>query len=343
MEGTPVDQLIVVVDATDAWVGDAADGGATAPPSSAGSSGPRAHPLPFPAFLMHLRLFLAAYCAQGRRQYLAVLAYNGSVGGFVYPPPHLPGAASPLAPAHLRAAEVTATVADALASLAAAPPGPIAALPQVSPAFANLPAALTQAVCHYAAVAKAQPRLRSRILAVKRHRDVAGEYVALVNTIFSLQRFRVPLDTLQIPDAPAAPLRPYEPGASTSEVPLYTPDGDSVFFQQASHFTEGVHLCPAAPLLTALSSTMISLFLPPPTLRPHLALPARTGVDLRATCFCHARHVSHAHVCPVCLAVWCDPFAECGMCGSGARPPGGGGGGGGGGGAIAHAGAVAPG
>jgi len=325
MDGNPVDQLILVVDATDAWG------------VEEGRSVPAPAPITFPAFLVHLRLFLAAYCVQARRQYLAVLGYNGTVGGFVYPPPHVPGTASPLAPAHLRAAEVTAAISDSLALLASAPPGPIAALPRVSPSFATLPAALTQAVCHYAAVSKAQPRLRSRILAIKRHPDVAGQYVSLVNTVFSLQRFRVPLDTLQIPDAPAAPAVDVAPGDPTAGVPMHTVEGDSVLFQQASHLTEGVHLCPSAPSLAALATTMITLFLPPPVLRAHLAMPARTGVDLRATCFCHARHVDIAYVCPVCLAVWCEPFAECDMCGgsgsgsaaAGAAGAAGGGGGGG--------------
>jgi len=97
--------LLVIVDATrGAWSAlDATARSLAAPPasssSSSSSSASAAAPPPaaaaagtsFPEFLLALELFLAAFACSSRRSRLAVLAYNGREGGFLYPP--LDGAA----------------------------------------------------------------------------------------------------------------------------------------------------------------------------------------------------------------------------------------------------------
>ncbi|KNE68593.1 hypothetical protein AMAG_12758 [Allomyces macrogynus ATCC 38327] len=55
-------------------------------------------------------------------------------------------------------------------------------------------------------------------------------------------------------------------------------------------------------------------FLPPPTVRKHLALPTATCVDFRTACFCHQQIVSEGFVCSVCLSAYCKWRPVCAAC-----------------------------
>jgi len=66
----------------------------------------------------------------------------------------------------------------------------------------------------------------------------------------------------------------------------------------------------------ALLQHLLTALLAPAPLRPLLQIPQTATADLRATCFCHAKPVKTAHVCPVCLAVYCDPRPTCPACGT---------------------------
>lgn len=297
MDARASDLLMVVVDVSPAWV-------ASEPAAAEAES----ESVRFADAVTAVQLFLSAYCALSRHSNLLVLAYNGAVGGAVWPPADT---AAVGAAAHLRPAEVMATVGGALLDLAkmdAAPAGD-AGDARLSPRFATLSACMSKAVCHLAALAKRQPRLRPRLLVLKRAADVPGEYIAFVNATYSLQRFRTPIDSIQFGVAPAESAADAGGGRGTALT-------RSVFLQQAAHLTEGVHGTPRGEENRALFQFMVTLFLPDTEMRSLLLYPPRTEVDLRASCFCHHRHVSLAWVCSVCLSVWCDLFAHCDMCGS---------------------------
>jgi len=80
--------LLVVVDATrGAWSAlDATARGLASAPSAPSAPAAPAAGASFPEFLLALELFLAAFACSSRRSRLAVLAYNGREGGFIYPP-----------------------------------------------------------------------------------------------------------------------------------------------------------------------------------------------------------------------------------------------------------------
>lgn len=319
MDAASSDLLMVIVDVGPAWL------------ASEPAEGDSSEALRFPDAVAAIQLFLSAFAALTRHSNLVVLAYNGAVGGAVWPPASAPavGTAS-----HLRPAEVMAGVGAALLDVARRDKEAAAAMvrragdDRLSSRFATLAACMSKAVCHYAAVVKRQPRLRARLLVLKRGADLPGEYIAFVNATYSLQRFRVPVDSVQFgvaaPDTAATVALGAAAAAGGAGVGIGAGGGSvppgfvarSVFLQQAAHLTDGVHGAPNQEECSALFQYLVTLFLPDPDTRGLLLYPPRAEVDLRASCFCHHRHVSLAWVCPVCLSVWCDMFDRCLMCGS---------------------------
>ena len=82
----------------------------------------------------------------------------------------------------------------------------------------------------------------------------------------------------------------------------------------APHLTHGVLHTPRSK--AALLPHLLSVFAPSATTRTALALPRAPGVDLGASCFCHAQRVDIGHVCSVCLSIWCGSVLTCGTCGA---------------------------
>jgi transcription initiation factor TFIIH subunit 3 len=138
----------------------------------------------------------------------------------------------------------------------------------------------------------------SRILIVSASPDNSAQYIPTMNAIFAAQRLSIPIDVLTLASS-------------------------STFLQQAADATGGIHLARTSPASHAgLLQTLMLAFLPDPTARQNLILPAQTsgggGVDFRAACFCHRRIVDVGFVCSICLSIFCEPVPEgtCLTCGS---------------------------
>ena len=142
--------------------------------------------------------------------------------------------------------------------------------------------------------------LTSRILILSASPDNSAQYIPTMNAIFAAQRLGIPIDVLTLASA-------------------------STFLQQAADATGGIHLARTTPVSHAgLLQTLMLGFLPDPTARQNLILPAQAsgsgagGVDFRAACFCHRRIVDLGFVCSICLSIFCEPMADgtCLTCGS---------------------------
>ncbi|KAI9753793.1 MAG: RNA polymerase II transcription factor B subunit 4 [Lichina confinis] len=133
--------------------------------------------------------------------------------------------------------------------------------------------------------------LQSRILVVSVSRDVASQYIPVMNCIFAAQRKRIPIDVLKL-------------------------SSNTTFLQQGSDATRGIYMHLDSPL--GILQYLMMAFLPDQTARRHLILPTQVDVDFRAACFCHKRVVDIGFVCSICLSIFCEPppNADCLTCGT---------------------------
>ena len=134
--------------------------------------------------------------------------------------------------------------------------------------------------------------LRTRMLLAVAGADREHSYTSMVNTVFSAQRFGIPVDAVALGAAP------------------------STVLQQAAELTRGLYSAPAPEHHGQLFQLLVARHLPDAGTRELLLLPPAHAVDLRASCHCHRRLVDLAYVCSICLAVWCSPHASCAVCGA---------------------------
>ncbi|KAL7115251.1 hypothetical protein ACP275_04G173000 [Erythranthe tilingii] len=133
-------------------------------------------------------------------------------------------------------------------------------------------------------------QLCGNILCLHGSPDGPGQYVAIMNSIFSAQRSMVPIDACVI---------------GTQH---------SAFLQQASYITGGVYLKPQ--LLDGLFQYLSTVFATDLHSRAFLQLPKPAGVDFRASCFCHKNTIDMGYICSVCLSIFCKHQKKCSTCGS---------------------------
>eukprot|EP00252_Welwitschia_mirabilis_P025541 TRINITY_DN8015_c0_g1_i2.p1 TRINITY_DN8015_c0_g1~~TRINITY_DN8015_c0_g1_i2.p1 ORF type:complete len:142 (-),score=15.43 TRINITY_DN8015_c0_g1_i2:546-971(-) len=126
------------------------------------------------------------------------------------------------------------------------------------------------------------------ILCLQGSSDGPQQYVAVMNSIFSAQSVMVPIDACIV-------------GSQ-----------HSAYLQQASHITGGVYLKPQH--IEGLFQFLIMVFATDLHSRRFLQLPRPTGVDFRASCFCHRKTIDTGYVCSVCLSIFCDPLQKCSTC-----------------------------
>ncbi|KAK9472365.1 TFIIH subunit Tfb4/p34 [Dipodascopsis tothii] len=134
------------------------------------------------------------------------------------------------------------------------------------------------------------PAMDARILVVNVSSELASQYVAIMNCIFAAQKMHVPVDVCRL-------------GTD-----------DTVFLQQAADTTGGVYIRLDHP--RGLVQYLMTAFMPDPSLRKHLVMPAQGSIDFRPACFCHRRIVDIGYVCNVCLSIFCAPPADgaCSIC-----------------------------
>lgn len=159
------------------------------------------------------------------------------------------------------------------------------------PGFSLLAGSLSMALCYIQKVFRSGPlHPQPRILCLHGSPDGPGQYVAIMNSIFSAQRSMVPIDSCVI-------------GAQ-----------HSAFLQQASYITGGVYLKPQ--LLDGLFQYLSTVFATDLYSRGFLQLPKPAGVDFRASCFCHKNTIDMGYICSVCLSIFCKHQKKCSTCGS---------------------------
>uniref|UniRef100_A0A914VQ97 General transcription factor IIH subunit 3 n=1 Tax=Plectus sambesii TaxID=2011161 RepID=A0A914VQ97_9BILA len=86
----------------------------------------------------------------------------------------------------------------------------------------------------------------------------------------------------------------------------------SATMQQAADITGGIYVRVDRP--AGLLQYLLTIFLPDPSLRPKLVLPASGDVDYRPACRCHQKLISVGWVCSVCLTVLCQFTPICLTC-----------------------------
>lgn len=159
------------------------------------------------------------------------------------------------------------------------------------PSVSLLSGSLSMALCYIQRVFRSGPfHPQPRILCLHGSPDGPGQYVAIMNSIFSAQRLMVPIDSCVI-------------GAQ-----------HSAFLQQASYITGGVYLKPQ--LLDGLFQYLATVFATDLHSRAFLQLPKPVGVDFRASCFCHKNTIDMGFICSVCLSIFCEHQKKCSTCGS---------------------------
>ncbi|RAL42480.1 hypothetical protein DM860_016767 [Cuscuta australis] len=154
-----------------------------------------------------------------------------------------------------------------------------------------LSGSLSMALCYIQRVFRSGPlHPHPRILCLHGSPDGPGQYVAIMNSIFSAQRSMVPIDSCAI-------------GSQ-----------HSAFLQQASYITSGVYLKPQ--FLDGLFQYLSTVFATDLHSRAFLHLPRPVGVDFRASCFCHKNTIDMGYICSVCLSIFCQHQTQCSTCGS---------------------------
>ncbi|XP_042058189.1 general transcription and DNA repair factor IIH subunit TFB4-like isoform X2 [Salvia splendens] len=159
------------------------------------------------------------------------------------------------------------------------------------PGFSLLSGSLSMALCYIQRVFRTVPlHPQPRILCLHGSPDGPGQYVAIMNSIFSAQRSMVPIDSCVL-------------GAQ-----------HSAFLQQASYITGGVYLKPQ--IFDGLFQYLSTVFATDLHSRCFLQLPKPAGVDFRASCFCHKNTIDMGYICSVCLSIFCKHQKKCSTCGS---------------------------
>ena len=172
----------------------------------------------------------------------------------------------------------------ALAALAALP----AAAPRADARVtAPLAAALSMAMCY--ANAHETARAPPRVVCVQGSADHSGQYIPVMNCIFSAQRARVVVDACVLGD-----------------------DCESAFLQQAAHITGGAYYKARSP--HELTQRLLCVSSADASARRALLERNQRGVDFRASCFCHKKPLETGFVCSVCLSIYCAERGACQTC-----------------------------
>ncbi|XP_059631839.1 general transcription and DNA repair factor IIH subunit TFB4 [Cornus florida] len=154
-----------------------------------------------------------------------------------------------------------------------------------------LSGSLSMALCYIQRVFRSGPlHPQPRILCLHGSPDGPEQYVAIMNAIFSAQRSMVPIDS------------------------CFIGTHNSAFLQQASYITKGVYFKP--PQLDGLFQYLSTVFATDLHSRSFLQHPKTTGVDFRASCFCHKNAIDMGYICSVCLSIFCKHHKKCSTCGS---------------------------
>lgn len=160
------------------------------------------------------------------------------------------------------------------------------------PHFHHLAQALSRSLCAINRKLQVNPTNLSKILCLQISRDAPSNYNAIMNTIFSAQKFGIPVDAL-----------------------IFSED-DSSFLQQACLLTGGIYYKPKDQKDSL--QLLFTHYLPCLTARKMLRAPLQTNVDFKAACTCHNKPVDFTFMCSVCLSLFCPGAMteKCEICGT---------------------------
>ena len=161
----------------------------------------------------------------------------------------------------------------------------------------HLAQALSRSLCAInRKLQKEQSTTIPKILCLQISLDASSNYNAIMNTIFSAQKFGIPVDAFIF-----------------SQV-------HSSFLQQACLLTGGIY-CKPSDQKDSLQLLLMH-YLPCLSARQVLRAPLQTNVDFKASCTCHNKPVDFTFMCSVCLSLFC-PVAmtddKCEICGTNIR------------------------
>lgn len=117
----------------------------------------------------------------------------------------------------------------------------------------------------------------------------SSRYLPFMNGFFAAQRDNIVLDCCDL-------------GSTES------------LFRQGCMLTSGFYLKPKRP--ESLLEYLMTAFVAGAPSREYLRYPAGSGVDFRASCFCHHKPIDVGYACSVCLSVFCAKSSSCTTCGS---------------------------
>lgn len=138
---------------------------------------------------------------------------------------------------------------------------------------------LSLALSHLNRHIKEQEFMRGHILVLSASgEDMGSKYIATMNTIFTAQKLRVPLDVAN-----------FGPPRS--------------FLQQAAEFTRGSYLEFKQKDKDGLIHFFTSVFLIEPSVRKLVNLATKSSVDFSAVCFVTQKILEIGFVCSVCLCI----------------------------------------
>ncbi|KAL6541963.1 RNA polymerase II transcription factor B subunit 4 [Orobanche gracilis] len=204
--------------------------------------------IPFSKFLSHILAFLNSILLVNQQNQLVVIATGHNYCDYVFD-------SSASQSQNLRAEHLLQKLeefVDKDESLCREVSGDV-------PGFSLLSGSLSMALCYIQRVFRSGPlHPQPRILCLHGSLDGPGQYVSIMNSIFSAQRSMVPIDSCVM---------------GTQH---------SAFLQQASYITDGVYLKPQ--LLDGLFQYLATVFATDLHSRAVLQLPKPAGVDFRASC-----------------------------------------------------------
>ena len=180
----------------------------------------------------------------------------------------------------------------ALAKLAALPASAIHETSARKKITAPLATALSMAMCYANRQDSSQRALSSsstRVVCVQGSADHSGQYIPVMNCIFSAQRASIAIDACVLGE-----------------------QNESAFLQQAAHITGGAYYKARSP--HELTQRLLCVSSADASARRALLERNQRGVDFRASCFCHKKPLETGFVCSVCLSIYCAERGACQTC-----------------------------
>lgn len=269
LNGAPFDQtsqteassfLVVVIDLhSDGWL--------------------HASQIPLWTVLENLTVFVNAHLALNSNNNLAILGFNSMGARILHSTSRNSSEEDPQSQVHLNGTMIRQFKGFDESMLTAISKQIVDAHRGGTHGVASVSGPLSLALSHLNRHLRENPSTRGHILVVSASsEDIGSKYISTMNTIFTAQKLRVPLDVAN-----------FGPPRS--------------FLQQASEFTGGAYLEFREEDEAGLIHFFISVFLVEPSVRKLVNVATKSNVDYSAVCFVTKKILEIGYVCSVCLCI----------------------------------------